>query len=341
MANTDMNYTVTSPAASLGLKLQANNTPVTALSPNVTVKVDVVDNAVVSGANTFSYNLNVPSNASNVTFAAAAGVTGLTVVNKGGYLTVSGSYTAPAAGGTATTGATGATGATGTTGTTGTTGAASTVATLGTLTATLNNTFNTGGQFSIDSATLGSSAATGQSLYFGTAETNSSGAYTLSNLPSGQLALNVLNNSTLATQKSIQIGLNDSISALNIAAGKGLYTTSSGAILPSQASALQVSDFVAADWNHDGKVTASDALNILQYYVNYSNLASAPLTYTYFPASAENYVGDGKIGVANAAAPALPSFQTSTNVSSGAPMNMLGINALDIIGVLQGDVVIG
>ena len=339
MANTDMNYTVSSPAASLGLKLQANNTPVTALSPNVTVKVDVVDNAVVSGANTFSYNLNVPSNATNVSFAPAAGVTGLSVVNKGGYLNVSGSYTAPAAGGT-TAVATGTTATTGATATTGVT-ASSTVATLGTLTATLNNEFNTGSQFSIDSAILGSSAASGQSLYFGTAETNSSGAYTLSNLPSGQLALNVLNNATLATQKSINVGLNDAISALNIAAGKGLYVSSAGAIIPNQASALQVSDFVAADWNHDGKVTASDALNILQYYVNYSNLASAPLTFTYFPASAENNVGDGKIGVANAAAPALPSFQTSTNVSSGAAMNMLGINALDIIGVLQGDVVIG
>ena len=337
MANTDMNYTVTSPTASLDLKLQVNNTPVTALSPNVTIKVDVVDNAVVSGANTFSYNLNVPSNATNVSFAPAAGVTGLSVVNKGGYLTVSGSYTAPAAGGTTTT--TGTTGTAGTTGTTGTT-ASSTVATLGTLTATLNNEFNSGSNFSIDSAILGSSAASGQSLYFGTAETNSSGAYTLSNLPSGQLALNVLNNATLATQKSIQIGLNDAISALNIAAGKGLYVTSAGASTTGVATALQVSDFVAADWNHDGKVTASDALNILQYYVNYSNLASAPLTYTYFPASAENNVGDGKIGVANAGAPALPSFQTSTNVSSGAAMNMLGINALDIIGVLQGDVVI-
>ena len=298
----------------------------------MTVKVDVVDNAVVSGANTFSYNLNVPSNATNVSFAPAAGVTGLTVVNKGGYLTVSGSYTAPAAGGTTTT-------TTGTTGTTGTT-ASSTVATLGTLTATLNNEFNAGSQFSIDSATLGTSAATGQSLYFGTAETNSSGAYTLSNLPSGQLELNVLNNATLATQKSTQIGLNDAISALNIAAGKGLYTSSAGASTSGVATALQVSDFVAADWNHDGKVTASDALSILQYYVNYTNLASAPLTFTYFPASAENNVGDGKIGVANAAAPAMPSFQTSTNVSSGAAMNMLGINALDIIGVLQGDVVI-
>ena len=118
-----------------------------------------------------------------------------------------------------------------------------------------------------------------------------------------------------------------------------MYVTSAGTSATGVSTALQVSDFVAADWNHDGKVTASDALNILQYYVNYSNLASAPLTYTYFPSSAENKVGDGKVGVANAAAPALPSFQTSTNVSSGAPMNILGINALDIIGVLQGDVV--
>jgi len=77
----------------------------------------------------------------------------------------------------------------------------------------------------------------------------------------------------------------------------------------------------------------------LQYYVNYSNINAGPLTFTYFPASQENYVGDGKVGVASAVPPALPIFQTATNVSTGAAINMLASNSLDIIGVLQGDVV--
>jgi hypothetical protein len=214
--------------------------------------------------------------------------------------------------------------------------------TLGTLSATLLNEFNSGAQFSIDSGVLGTTALTpltGQSLYFGTAETNASGVYTLSNLPSGLLNLNVLNNVNLATSKSSNVGLNDAISALNIAAGKGLYTSSAGTSTTGVATALQVSDFVAADWNKDGKVTASDALNILQYYVNYTNIGATPLSYTYFPASQENYVGDGKVGVANALPPSLPSFQTATNVLTGASISMLASNSLDIIGVLQGDVV--
>jgi hypothetical protein len=214
--------------------------------------------------------------------------------------------------------------------------------TLGTLSATLLNEFNSGAQFSIDSGVLGTTALTpltGQSLYFGTAETNASGVYTLSNLPSGLLNLNVLNNVNLATSKSSNVGLNDAISALNIAAGKGLYTSSAGTSNTGVATALQVSDFVAADWNKDGKVTASDALNILQYYVNYTNIGATPLSYTYFPASQELYLGDGKVGVANALPPSLPSFQTATNVSTGASISILASNSLDIIGVLQGDVV--
>jgi len=341
MGLTDLNYTVTSPSANLNLKLQPFNTAVTAALPNANIKIDVIDNNLVSGANAFSFNLNIPSNATNVSFTAAAGVTGLSVVNKGGYLTVSGSYTTPtAAAATATAGATGAAAATGTT----TTAAAATstvaLGTLGTLSANLLNTFNTGSQFSIDSAVLVTTASTGQALYFGTAETTSAGVYTLSNLPSGLLTLNILNNVNLATQKSNNVGLNDAISALNIAAGRGLYTTTAGAATTGVASALQVSDFVAADWNRDGKITASDALNILQYYVNYTNIGATPLSYTYFPSSLETFVGDGKVGVANAFAPAIPSFQTATNVTTGAAINKLASNSLDIIGVLQGDIVV-
>jgi hypothetical protein len=143
----------------------------------------------------------------------------------------------------------------------------------------------------------------------------------------------------LAIQKSTNVGLNDAISALNIAAGGGLYSSTAGTSAKGLATALLASDFVAADWNRDGKVTASDSLSILQYYVNYSNINAGPLTFTYFPASQENYVGDGKVGVASALPPALPIFQTATNISTGAAINMLASNSLDIIGVLQGDVV--
>jgi hypothetical protein len=101
-------------------------------------------------------------------------------------------------------------------------------------------------------------------------------------------------------------------------------------------------DFLVSDMPEHAVQTVDlimDALNILQYYVNYTNIGATPLSYTYFPASQENYVGDGKVGVASALPPTLPSFQTATNVSTGASINILASNSLDIIGVLQGDIV--
>ena len=342
---TDMTFTVKSPSANLNLNLQPVSSPVTVASPNPTVKLDVVDTLVAPGANTFSYNINVPSNATNVSFAPGQGVSNVSAVNNGSYWTISGTY-----GGTVTTTTT-----TGTPPVTTTTTAPAVLQntstpTLGTLTATLNNMMTstngvvTGGsltnpskgvQFSIDTATLNGTVATAQSLYFGDAETNSNGQYFLANLPLGQMTLNVYNNTTQAAINQGKVSLNDAMSALSIAAGKGVVTsTSVGAV-----GNLGVSDFVAADWNKDGKVTAADSLAILQYFVSYSNLNSAPLTYSYFPASQQGSVGVGKIGITNSAAPAFSTITTNINASNSNTLGIGGTQSLDIVGVLQGDVI--
>jgi len=346
---TDMTYVVKSGASNINLNLQPVSTPVTVASPNPVVKIDVVDTLLAPGANTFTYNINVPSNASNVSFTPGLGVSGVTVVNNGGYLTVSGTY-----GGSVTT-----------TTTTGTPPVTSTVTTpavlqststptLGTLTATLNNMMTSvngvvsgggtvgattniskGAQFSIDSALLNGAPATAQSLYFGAAETNASGVYTLSNLPLGQLTLNVYNNTAQAASKVSNISLNDAMSALTMAAGKGVVT----ATAVGTAANLDVSDFVAADFNKDGKVTAADSLAILQYFVNYSNLNSAPLSYTYFPSSQQGFVGTGKVGVSNSVAPAMSVITTNINATNLTTIGLGNGQTLDIVGVLQGDVI--
>jgi hypothetical protein len=338
---TDMTYAVKGGASSsnLLLNLQPVTTPVTPASPNTTIKIDVVDNALVAGANNFSYNINIPNNASNVTFTPWAGVSNLVVVNKGGYLTVTGTYgaaagaaAAPAAGAVAAPAAAAATAQT-----------SLTTPTLGTLTATLSNMMTTsngvvtgkGVGFSIDTATLNSAPATAQSLYFGAAETASNGTYTLSNLPLGQMTLNVYNNTSLTANKTSNIGINDAMSALSIAAGKGVVTSLTvGAV-----GNLAVSDFLAADWNQDGRVTAADSLAILQYFTNFSNLNSAPLSYRYFPSSQEGQVGVGKVTVTNAVMPSMTQITTNINAATLGTIGNGQPQTLDIIGVLQGDIV--
>jgi hypothetical protein len=125
------------------------------------------------------------------------------------------------------------------------------------------------------------------------------------------------------------------MSALTIAAGRGVVTSTAVGI----ASTLDVSDFLAADFNKDGRVTAADSLAILQYFVNYSNLNSAPLSYTYFPASQQGFLGTGKVGVVNSVAPAMTAISTNINALNSTPLGIGGQQTLDIVGVLQGDVV--
>ena len=331
MPQTDMTFVVKSSASNINLNMQDISSPVTVASPNPVVKIDVIDTLLAPGINTFTYNINLPSNASNVSFAPGLGVSGVTVVNNGSYLTVSGSYG----------------------------GSSSTPPTLlqntntpilGTLTAKLNNMMTSvngvvsggtsanpskGIQFSIDSATLNGTTATAQSLYFGAAETNANGTYTLSNLPLGQLSLNVYNNTAQAALKVSNVSLNDAMSALSIAAGKGVVSSTT----VGTATTLDVSDFVAADFNKDGKVTAADSLAILQYFVNYSNMNSAPLTYSYFPSSQQGSVGPGKVGVGNSVAPSFSVISTNINATNSTVLNFGGSQTLDIVGVLQGDVI--
>ena len=348
---TDMTYTVKSGASNLNLNLQPITTPVTSASPNPVVKIDVVDTLLAPGTNTFSYNINVPSNASNPSFTPGLGVSGVTVVNNGSFLTVSGTY-----GGSVTTTTTTGTPPVTTTVTTPAVLQNTNTPTLGTLTVTLNSMMTTvnglvsgggnlnnasnpskGAQFSIDSALLNGAPATAQSLYFGAAETNANGVYTLSNLPLGQLSLNVYNNASQAASKVGNISLNDAMSALTMAAGRGVVTST----VVGTATTLDVSDFLAADFNKDGRVTAADSLAILQYFVNYSNLNSAPLSYTYFPASQQGSTGVGKVGVGSATAPAMTAITTNINASNSTTLGIGGSQTLDIVGVLQGDVISG
>jgi hypothetical protein len=122
-----------------------------------------------------------------------------------------------------------------------------------------------------------------------------------------------------------------------MAAGRGVVTSTAVGLNTT----LDVSDFLAADFNKDGRVTAADSLAILQYFVNYSNLNSAPLSYTYFPASQQGSTGVGKVGVGNAVTPPMTAIITNINASNSTTLGIGGTQTLDIVGVLQGDVITG
>jgi len=336
----DMTYSVKGGVASSGLLLNLQSTtPVTPLSPNASIKIDVIDNALAPGANNFSYNINMPNNASNVSFTPGVGVSNVQFTPKGGFITISGTY-----GGSVTTTTTTGTPPVTTTTTAPVTLQNTNTPTLGTLNVTLSNMLTTsnnvvagkGVSFTIDTPILNGTATSAQSLYFGAAETSAAGTYTLNNLPLGQLALTLYNNPSVANTKSSNIGVNDAMSALSIAAGKGIVSnTAVGSV-----GNLSVTDFLAADWNQDGRVTAADSLAILQYFTNVSNINSQPLTYRFFPASQDGQTGAGKVTISNAVLPTMTQITTNINASTLGTIGNGGSQTLDIIGVLQGDLAV-
>jgi hypothetical protein len=85
--------------------------------------------------------------------------------------------------------------------------------------------------------------------------------------------------------------------------------------------------------------TAADSLAILQYFVNYSNMNSAHLTYSYFPSSQQESVGLVQVGVGNSVARSFSVITTNINATNSTVLNFGGSQTLDIVGVLQGDVI--
>ena len=314
----------------LNLNLNTYTAPfsqVTATSPSANLNLDIVASTTTKGA--YSFVIDVPSNASNVVFTPNPAFAVTTNSSSGHLVTISGQYTPPL-------------------------NSASSQPILGTLNTNLNNTFNAGGQFTIDSVITPNSNPTAlnstnvQSLYFGATETNSNGQYNISNLPAGQMTLYPLNNASMANYSAINI--NDAMAAMSIAAGlgvpQGLGKSSSTTVLPS--------DFISSDWNKDGTVTAADVLGILNYYVSVNKSPTA-LSFSYFPAQ-NNSLSNSPESVANVVVPAISTFQTNlsnmvvnaTGVVAGdyvyGGSNSISLSTgnaqtLDIVGVLNGNVV--
>ena len=216
---------------------------------------------------------------------------------------------------------------------------------LGVLQATLANEFNGGSQFSMDTVSINGVSGTGQSLYFGMGESNTAGLYSINNIPAGTLTLNAFNNSAAVNPSKITVG--NALAVLSIAAGKGIPPGAGQT--PGLATNILPSDFIAADFNQDGQVTAADALSILNYIVSVNKASSTP-NFVYMPATSDttNYtyvpVGTGSKTPVNetytaVVPPVVVPVASDKNSSNASLPNGSNTNVLDIIGVLPGNVV--
>ena len=318
LANNDFSYTVAGSATSdLKLTVEQNMlSPVTQAAPNANIALDLVATSMPAAwtsakAMPFTVTVNVPSNATGVNFTPGTGVTlASNTTTVGHTLTLTGTYSAPSA-----------KGAVGTS-----------TPTLGVLSATLTNEFNNGGQFSMDTVSINGNAAVGQSLYFGMGEANAAGAYSISNLPAGKLAITPFNNVSQVNPSTITV--TDVLAVMSIAAGKGV-PGGLGQVVGTTANLLPT-DFVAADYNQDGQVTAADALSMLNYIVSVNKSNTPGFTYVSATGNALMNTAESTTSVI---APAIT--PVSTNLSSSNAVLVTGDSSkvVDIIGVLPGNVV--
>jgi hypothetical protein len=121
---------------------------------------------------------------------------------------------------------------------------------------------------------------------------------------------------------------------MSIAAGKGV---SAGLGQPvGQANNLLPSDFVAADFNQDGQVTAADALAELNYIVAASKPAAPG--FVYMNASSNSLINTPESST-NVVVPPLGSIATNLSSSNSVLLTGNSTNVVNIVGVQPGNIV--
>jgi hypothetical protein len=303
--------TQTNPAVRLDIKDTYAATKASA--QNASVQLDIIANSLPTVGSKFSMVVNLPNNATGATLTAAPGVTLIPAssVLSGTQFRIEGTYVAPA-------------------------GVTTTTPTLGTIAMTLVKEHNAGSDFSISDLTFNGAAAVGRSMYFGLSETNASGVLTMTNLPKGEMVINVFDNPlalTSATSLSSFITIEDARAVMAIASGRNngaLNATTAANSVP-----WSPSDYIAADWDQNGAVTAADALSMLNYIV--STDKSKTLDYIYIDTAAN--LNKSLLSATSVALPPVAKVLTHKDIITGDYNFGFGHTDINIIGILVGDLV--
>lgn len=304
-AGTVVSYEVfgAQPNPAVKLDVQDSFVATSNAAPNANVNVDVIANQALTS---FSMVINLPSNATGAVFNAGTGMTLTKSVVSGSQLSIAGTYVAPATGASAT-------------------------PTIGTVSLTLVGQHGKGADFTISDLTVNNTVSVGRSLYFGVAQSDSSGVLSISNLPKGDLVTRIFDNPVAPSSK---ITIEDARAVLLMASGKN-----NGATAAATGNAWLPSDFIAADWDHNGVVTASDALAILNYVVAVDK-SSTQLDYIYID-NALNTQSKTPEKVSSVVVP--PIAKISTNKSNDVPSVDYsfggGHTDVQFVGILVGDLV--
>jgi len=304
-AGTVVSYEVFGAQTNAAVKLDAQDSFVatSTAAPNANVNVDVIANQSLAS---FSMVVNLPSNATGAVFKAGTGMTLTKNVVSGTQLSIAGTYVAPATGASAT-------------------------PTIGTVSLTLVGQHGMGSDFTISDLTVNNVVSVGRSLYFGVAQSDTNGLLSIRNLPKGDIVTNVFDNPIAPSSK---ITIEDARAVLLMASGKN-----NGATAAVTGNAWLPSDYIAADWDHNGVVTASDALAILNYVVAVDKSATQ-LDYIYID-NALNTQSKTPQKVSSVVVP--PIAKISTNKSSDLPPVDYSFGAghtdVQFVGILVGDLV--
>ena len=288
----------------------------TPTSPDGDVRINLIVQkpSAVPGVTGYSMAIELPSNNvpnSNVAASFTPLVNGTafgapTVRVEGRMLTISGTFTA--------------------------TSAVDTDFALGTINLKLSNMYGkteTVGFNKVNFTTAaGNFPSTGRDVSFGVVQTDATGQYRIDNLPKGQIfpaVIDTVDKQALVGSSPL-ISTEDAYKVLLMAAGR---KNGANDWLPS--------DFIAADYNRDGVVTAEDALNLLNYSVLVSPTKAAPAMA--FFSYDSNTLGMTK---SNVFTPNLDNTYTYQDLTADATQSTFDGTGkgpvMDFVGVLIGDV---
>ena len=301
-------YEVFDSVSSFGASLRLKEPPtVISYDANVATLDATFYLYVESGTTAFDLTLELPSVASNTEFAAPTSIAGEAIAGSADH-------------------------------------AGSQVGRLYQITGTSSQTTEPVGEFSIRldmeyglgkdlefaSVSLNDQASEGRLSHVGIAKADANGAFTASNLPAGEIDVELLDTTTEKLESKIT--LKDARAVLDLAAKRDSE-------LDGAAIKVDPSDLIAADFNKDGRVTADDALAILEYVA--AIVKPKSLEYIFFDMD-ENVITTYPGGITDVQIPSISNKFSNKDYTSDPAVAVPNIGlgpAINYVGVLIGDFV--